>query len=306
MTDQEKLPQQRTLVQDPNRSNVTSGTVIETVTNGNGKTIENGGVSTNPDLSFVGSAAPNQTAQLFDNGAPAHSPVNVDNNGHFSLIITDQKNGPHVYAVETTDGQVSDPYIVHMELPLHAAIVWINDPNGDVIENGGSTTFVDLSFVGEGEPNTTVVLLDYGILVGRLNIDANSHWSAVLNGLSVGAHSFTVIGSDGVESRPWIILVVNSVPVTIQFLLGDNGEFIGNHEQTTATTVTVVGTANPGEKGKIVDYENDLAPFTADSNGIYTAKISNLAEKVHTIRTITAAGRISSPWAFRVVPAKAR
>jgi hypothetical protein len=306
MTDQEKLPQQRTLVQDPNRSNVTSGTVIETVTNGNGELIENGGVSTNPYLSFVGSAAPNQKAQLFDNGVPAHSPVNVDHVGHYSLIITDQKNGPHFYTVETTDGQASDPYIVHMKLSLHAAILWINDPNGDVIENSGSTTFVDLSFVGEGEPNTTVSLLDRGIHVGTLNIDANAHWSAVLNGLSVGAHSFTVVGSDGVESSPWNIRVVNSVPVSIQFLLGESGQLIDNHEQTTDTSLTVVGTANPGENGTIVDYDNDLVKFTANLNGVYTAKISNLAEKVHTIRAVTASGRVSDPWAFRVVAPKAR
>ncbi|AMQ82557.1 MULTISPECIES: hypothetical protein [Pseudomonas] len=306
MTDQEKLPQQRTLVQDPNRSNVTSGTVIETFTNGSGESIENGGVSTNPDLSIVGSAAPNQKAQLFDNGVPKHFPVNVDHNRHFSLIIKDQVNGPHSYTVETTDGQVSDPYIVHMVLRPHAAILWINDPDGGVIEDGGSTTFVDMSFVGEGEANTTVSLLDNGILVATLNIDANAHWSALLNGLSVGVHHFTVVGSDGVESRPWIVVIVNSVTPTIQFLWGESGQLIHNHEQTTDTSLTVVGTANPGEKGKVVDYEKDLSSFTADSNGIYTAKISNLAEKVHTIRTITAGGGISSPWAFRVVPAKAR
>lgn len=306
MTDQEKLPEQRTLVQGLQRSAAKSGTVIETVTDGNGNLVEDGGVCRNPDLSFVGRAAPGQQAQLLDHGEPAHPPVNVDNHGHFSLIITNQANGPHVYTVVTTDGQESDPFTVHMALPLQAAILWINDPNGDVIENGGSTTFADLSFVGQGEPNTTVSLLDNGILVATLNIDANAHWSAVLNGLSVGGHHFTVVGSDGVESSPWVVVVVNSVLLSIQFLLGESGQLIGNHEQTTDTSLTVVGTANPGEKGKIVDYEKDLAPFMADSNGIYTAKISNLAEQVHTIRAKTDGGRTSSPWAFRVVPAKAR
>ncbi|WP_409315640.1 hypothetical protein [Pseudomonas sp. KCJK9016] len=305
MTDQEKLPQQRTLVQGPDSKALLSQTGIESVTNGNGELLENGGISTNADLSFVGFAAPNQTAQLFDNGAPAHSPVNVDRNGHFSLIVTDQQNGPHEYTVHTSDGHVSEPFTVHMHLPARASIFWVNGPDGVVIENGGSTTFVDLSFVGEGEPNQTVNLLDNGILVATLNIDANAHWSAVLNGVAPGQHDFTVVGQDGVESPPWSIEIKPSVLLSIQFLLGESGQLIGNHEQTTDTSLTVVGTANPGEKGKIVDYENDLAPFTADSIGIYTAKISNLAEKVHTIRAITDGGRISSPRAFRVVAAKA-
>jgi hypothetical protein len=306
MTDQEKLHEQRTLVQGLQRSAAKSGTVIETVTDGNGNLVVNGDVCRNPDLSFVGNAASDQQAQLLDHGKPAHPPVNVDSRGHFSLIITNQANGPHVYTVVTTDGKVSAPFTVHMALPLQAAILWITDPNGNVIENGGSTTCIDLSLVGQGEPNTTVSLLDNGSLVATLNIDANAHWSALLEGLSVGEHHLTVVGSDGVVSSTWIILVVNSVEVSIQFLLGESGRLIANQEQTTDTSMTVVGTANPGEKGKVVDYENDLASFTADSNGIYSAKISNLAQKVHTIRAITDGGRISPPWTFRVVPAKAR
>ncbi|MGY2441635.1 hypothetical protein [Pseudomonas sp. SDO52101_S400] len=306
MTDQEKLPEQRTLVQGLQRSAAKSGTVIETVTDGDGNLVEDGGVCRNPDLSFVGSAAPDQQAQLLDHGRPAHPPVNVDSRGHFSSIIKNQANGPHVYTVVTTDGLVSDPFTVHMAGPLQAAILWINDPNGDVIENGGRTTFADLSFAGQGEPNTTVSLMDNGILVDTLNIDANAHWSAVLNGLSVAEHHFTVVGSDGVVSSPWIVAIENSVLLSIQFLLGESGKLIGNQEQTTDSSVTVVGTANRGEEGKIVDYDSELVPFKADPNGIYTAKISRLAEKVHTIRAITAGGRISSPHVFRVVPAKPR
>lgn len=306
MTDQEKLPKQRTLVQGPDSRALSSQTGIESVTNGNGERLEHGGISTNADLSFVGFAAPDQTAQLFDNGTPAHSPVNVDNNGHFSLIVTDQQNGSHVYTVRTSDGQVSETFTVHIQVPLRATIFWVNGPDGVIIENGGSTTFVDLYFVGGGEPNQTVKLLDNGILVATLNIDANARWSAAMNGVSPGQYHFTVVGQDGVESPPWSIEIKTSVLPSIQFLLGESGQLIGNHGQTTDTSLTVVGTAHPNGQGKIVDYDNDLVEFTADSNGIYTAKISNLAEKVHTIRMITAGGQISSPWTFRVVPAKAR
>lgn len=208
--------------------------------------------------------------------------------------------------MKTTDGQVSAPYTVHVVAPEHARISWISDTNGNVIDNGGSTTSVDLNFEGRGEPNSGVTLKDKGVPVGILNVPGDGGGSAALKGLPTGTHVFTVAGTTGVESEPWVVVIVDSVTLTIQFLLGESGKLIGNHEQTTDTSLTVVGTANPGEEGKIVDYQSDLVRFKADSNGVYTARISNLAEKAHTIRAITDDGRISSPWAFRVVPAKAR
>ncbi|WP_236181934.1 MULTISPECIES: hypothetical protein [Pseudomonas] len=306
MTDQEKLPEQHTLVQTGQRSTAKSTTIIESVTDGDGKPVEDGGFTESRNLSFTGRAAPDQKAQLLDNGVPAHDLVNVDSRGLFSLIVTNQENGGHGYTVKTTDGQESDSYTVHVVGRQNANILWISDTKGDVIENGSSTKSVDLNFEGRSEPYSSVTLKDNGVPVGILNVPGDGGWSAALEGLTAGTHVFTVAGSTGVESEPWVVVIVDSVTLTIQFLLGESGKLIGNHEQTTDTSLTVVGTANPGEEGKIVDYQSDLVRFKADSNGVYTARISNLAEKAHTIRAITDDGRISSPWAFRVVPAKAR
>ncbi|POA35286.1 hypothetical protein [Pseudomonas sp. GW456-12-1-14-TSB6] len=302
MTDQEKLPAQHTLVQTGQRSTAKSTTIIESVTDGDGKPIEDGGFAENRNLSIIGSAAPDQKAQLLDYGEPAHPPVYVDRSGHYSLIAPDQKNGVHLYTVKTTDEQVSASYTVHVVAPQDASISWISNSNGDVIENGDSTTSVDLKFEGSGESNSKVTLKDKGVTVGILNV-LEGGWSAALTGLQPGEHEFTVVGSTGVESKPWIVVIVGSVTLTIQFLLGESGQLIGNQEQTTDTSLTVVGTANRSEKGKIVDYDNNLVEFVTDPNGIFTAKISNLAQKVHTIRAITDDGRISAPRVFRVVKA---
>jgi hypothetical protein len=119
--------------------------------------------------------------------------------------------------------------------------------------------------------------------------------------LVTGLHQFTVLGPDGVLSQPWDIEVKESAPLGIQFVIDSNLKLLGNHEKTTAKTVTFVGTANPNEIGFLSDYDNDVSSIQADSNGVFTVTAYDLAEKVHTFRIRTYENRVSAPWTVRVV-----
>ncbi|MHC8384007.1 hypothetical protein [Pseudomonas sp. LB3P14] len=306
MTEQVKLPQLRSLVQSSSKNTRESRTLILAVTNGDGELIESGGTSKNGDLSFVGAAEPDQTAEVLDRGVPVHPPVNVDNLGHYSAFLPKQTFGEHEYSVRTSDGQESAVWHIFMDVPELAEIQWVAGPDGVPIESNKSTVHRALSFVGWGPALQTVDLLDCGELLQTLNVDGNNHWSALAENVSEGLHDFTVRGEDGEESAPWKILVTKQAELSVQFVIGASFQLIGNHESTTDKKLTLVGTANPGESGFIVDYERDLVPFVADKNGVFTATIECLEAKVHTFRAKSDQGRVSTPWAIRVVASKSR
>jgi len=301
MTDQEKLPHQRTLISSLDKIAKVSSTRIESITNGKGEPIDNGGVTDNSDLSFVGSAQPSQYAQILDNGVGTHPAVWVDDNSHFSAFLPDEAAGEHVYTVQTMDGHKSDVWRVFIVKVTEADIDWVNDSNGNPIERGGFTRDTELNFVGIGRSHTEVKLFDNGNYLQTLTVDGNSHWNALVQDLVTGLHQFTVLGPDGVLSQPWDIEVKESAPLGIQFVIDSNLKLLGNHEKTTAKTVTFVGTANPNEKGFLSDYDNDVSSIQADSNGVFTVTAYDLAEKVHTFRIRTYENRVSAPWTVRVV-----
>jgi hypothetical protein len=301
MTDQEKLPNQRTLVSSLNKTAKAGWTQIQTIINGEDELIDNGGSSNNPNLSFVGRAMPDQYAQILDNGVACHPPSWVDSNHHFSAYLPDQTPGEHAYSAETPDGQVSDVWHVFIGTPSSSDIDWVNDSNGNPIERGGFTWDTELNFVGFGVANTEVKLYDNGVYLQTLRVDGNRHWSALVQHLVPGFHQFTVLGPDGVLSQPWVIEVKEPVPLAIQFVIDSNFKLLGNHEKTTATTVTFVGTANPNEKGFLADYDNDVASIQADSNGVFTVTADDLEPRVHTFRIKSDNGRLSDPWTIRVV-----
>lgn len=307
MNDQVTLSEPRILVQPLGKRTSHTGTQILSITNGYGEPIEPGGISTNGDLSFVGAASPDQQAQILDRGVPAHIPVNVDEAGHFSAFLPGQRYGDHEFSVRTTDGQESALWPVFVDVHEEASIEWIAGPDGELIYNGATTLHNELSFVGQGIADQSVDLLDNGVILQTLNVDEGRHWSALVKDLSTGSHNFTVRGRQGEESSPWRVLIKKPAPLSIQFVIGKGSfQLIGNHESTVDRTVTLVGTANPGETGGIVDYHNELVPFAADQNGVYTATIEGLEEnRVHTFRLKSDMGRLSTPWAIRVIASQA-
>ncbi|HGM5554677.1 TPA: hypothetical protein ACKP2V_005000 [Pseudomonas putida] len=298
MTDQEKLPEQRTLVSPPKQRKKTAAPRITSIINDDDEFIPNGGTSENDGLHFVGTADAHQWAEILDYGIQAHPHVRVDENRHFSAYLPEQTQGAHQYSVRV-NGQVSEPWTVN--IVTTAKIEWIYEPDGQPIENGGSTRSDDLSFVGWGEPNKTVKLLDHGELLQTLNVNDQSHWSALVEGLEIGNHVFTVQDEDGHVSAPWTVLVKESALLSTQFVIGkDHLQLIPHQAETNENTVTLVGTANPGEHGWIVDYEGDLVRFEADENGVYKATVEGLTNKVHTFRAKSVLGRLSTPWVIRV------
>ncbi|MBF6034767.1 hypothetical protein H8F23_16075 [Pseudomonas sp. P155] len=298
----------RTSVAQPSGSTKRVAPIILSITNGDDISIPPDGTTTNGDLSFVGSAAPNQLAVMLDYGIPAHPSVTVDERGHFSALLLDQAPGNHAYSVRTSDGQLSAPWTVKVDVSETVSIDSVYDPAGRLVGKGETTFQNELNFIGKGAPGKVVELVNNGTVLSLLNVGTDGHWSAKIKDLKTGTQNFIARETNGQQSSPWRVLIKQPAPISIQFVLGNESfQLIGNQETTSDRSVTLVGTATPGETGWIVDYQRDLVPFAANEHGVYCATIEDLEENwVHTFRLRSDLGRLSTPWAIRVVSSKLR
>ncbi|KHA73413.1 hypothetical protein NZ35_09565 [Pseudomonas chlororaphis] len=308
MNDQVTLSEQRTAVNNPDER-MNTIPVIKTIKNGNGEYIEPGGTSKSPHLIIDGIVAPVQKVELLRHSIPIGDPVIADGGGNVRFYLANQERGFHEYRLRSSENNVSAGYAVFVDVEEKASISYVTDPEGHLIESGGSTLHSSLSFVGRGVAGTKVKLLVNGKEEQELNVDDRSHWSALVESLVPGSHEFVARGENS-QSDPWNILIRESTPISIQFVLGnENFQLIGNHEPTTDRSVTLVGTANPGETGCVVDYHGKLEPFTANQYGFYYVTIENLeANLAHTfrLRSDLYGNRLSEPWAIKVVSSKLR
>ncbi|WP_095113269.1 hypothetical protein [Pseudomonas sp. Irchel 3H7] len=281
---------------------------ILSITNGDDISIPPDGTTTNGNLSFFGSAEPNQLAVMLDNGIPAHHLVTVDERGDFSALLLDQARGIHAYSVATSDGQVSATWTVEVDVSEKVSIDSVYDAAGRHVGNGETTFQNELNFIGKGAPGKVVELVNNGTVLSLLNVGTDGHWSANIKDLKTGTQNFIARETNGQHSSSWRVLIKQPAPISIQFVLGNESfQLIGNQETTTDRSVTLVGTATPGETGWIVDYHRDLVPFAANEHGVYSAKIEDLKENlVHTFRLRSDLGRLSAPWAIRVISSKLR
>lgn len=306
MNDQVILSEQRKAVDTPDKR-MNTIPVIRTIKNGNGEYIESGGTSTSPHLIIDGTVAPVQKVEVLRHSIPIGDPVIADGGGNVRFYLANQERGFHEYRLRNSDNNVSAGYAVFVNVEEKASISDVTDPEGKLIEPGGSTLHSSLSFVGRGVAGTKVKLLVNGKEEQELYVDDNSHWSASVESLVPGSHEFVAQGENS-RSDPWNILIKTPTPISIQFVLGNESfQLIGNHESTTDRSVTLVGTANPGETGWIVDYHRDLVAFAANEQGVYFVTIEGLeVNRFHTFRLRSDLGRPSLPWAIKVVSSKLR
>ena len=278
--------------------------IIHSITNGVGELILDGATTLNADLTLTGSAAPDQYIDIRDSSYLFYPRVYVDGEGKFSVELLNQPRAILDYRIRTEDGQESATWSVVVDFDRSGAITSFRDPDNEVRGNGGETRPGELTFVGVGEPGQVVELLHEGAVLQTVNVDANGGCSAVVNGLSGGRHVLTARKPGKEQSTPWRILIHEPSPLSIEFVKGKgNSPSIANGESTTYRTLTLVGTASPGETGWIADEDRNLAPFAANEYGVYSATVEYLAVgRTHALRLESDLGRTSPNWVLTVDP----
>ncbi|MGE8289124.1 MAG: Ig-like domain-containing protein, partial [Stenotrophomonas sp.] len=250
---------------------------------GQGKTTDD----TTPTLK--GTAEAGSTVHIYDNGSLLGSVVAGSNGVWGYTPTTPLNNGPHSFTVTSEDkaGNVSTPsdayaVIVDTVPPGKPSIGSVYDDQGDVTGNltsGQVTDDAKPELKGTAEPNSTIIVKDNGVEIGRAPVDAGGNWSFVPETpLLQGEHPLTVVNVDaaGNESLPSDAFVVNvgssaapAVP-SVTGVIDDVGTVQGNLQKNAITDdarPTITGTAQPGMTISVYDNGKLLGTTQVDAKG---------------------------------------
>ena len=221
---------------------------------------------TTPTL--AGRAEAGSTVRIHDNGSLLGS-VTADASGNWSYTPgTPLNNGTHSFTVTAQDSAgnlspASEPYAITIDtvVPTQPAITQVYDDQGDVTGNlssGDATDDSKPTLSGTAEANSTVIVRDNGVEIGRAPVDAQGNWSFEPTlPLGKGPHGFTVeavdaAGNTSVPSERFELVLVNDEPPAapaITAVVDDVGSLTGTIQKNGITDDArpeIQGTAQAG------------------------------------------------------------
>lgn len=279
---------------------------------------------TRPTLS--GSAEPNGSVQIFDNGvAIGSAPVSTD--GTWSFTPTSALGeGTHSLTVSATDasgnsGPASAPVTITVDTTAPAApvITRVTDDSGSVtgpLTSGQATDDTRPTLSGSGEPGATIRLYDNGVEIGSAQVNADGSWSLTpVTPLSGGNHPLTVTATDaaGNSSTPspvFNVLIDITAPVApvLAAVIDDasgTAQPLTSGQLTRDTQPALSGTSEAGATVRIFDNGTEIGAVQADASGNWSfTPTTALGEGTHalTLRATDAAGNTGpASAAFTVV-----
>ncbi|MBS4077722.1 Ig-like domain-containing protein [Pseudomonas rustica] len=219
---------------------------------------------TEPQVS--GTAEPFSTVTLFANGVAVGSIV-ADALGNWSITpnpaLLPGLNNLSATATNAAGNESAPtgdyPITVDVTAPAAADASQLEDNVGAVtgpITSGDTTDDSTPTFSGTAEPNTTLIVFDNGVEIGRVPVDGAGNWSFTpAPPLANGPHSFSTFvvdaaGNRSPESAPIDFIVdTSAVVISIDQVTDDVGPNQGplaSGGVTDDTTPTLSGQATPG------------------------------------------------------------
>mgnify|MGYP003583143742 CR=1 FL=1 len=205
--------------------------------------LQQGEVTDDARPALAGTAQANHTVRLYDDTTFLGEVV-ADANGRWTFTPTAAlPDGPrHITATSTSPlGQTSDAsnawdFVVDTTPPQAPVIVAVADDVGSIVTpnmaDGATTDDTRPAFTGTAEGNSTVVVYDDGVEIGRVPADASGHWTFTpATALSEGPHRITVAaidraGNTSAPSDPFGFTVDTTAPTqtaTLTALGKDSG-----------------------------------------------------------------------------------
>ena len=280
--------------------------------------VANGGVTDDTQPLLSGTAEQGSTIKIYDNGVLVDSVVASGPGGAWSYQIVDPlKPGPHSFTVTATDaaGNVSLPsaiFAMNVNNTAPAAILnyTVTDdvsPGVGTLTSGATTndSLPTISGIG-ATPNTTVIVLDGGVEIGRGTVNGLGVWSVTpTRALGEGAHSLTLVVADaaGNTSEATDPFSLNVDTITPQAgalpLVNDNVGTVKGDLTSGAlsddNTPTLRGTVEPNVWVNVYDGSKLLTTVKADASGAWSYTPAALADGEHRFSTTVsdAAGNVS-------------
>jgi hypothetical protein len=289
-------------------------TVVDVVTpaitrvSENNRGISNGGVTTATSVLLRGTASVRQLVEIYE-GSTWLETVRSDDSGTWYKTVSDLAKGGHSFTAIGLydDDPKSDAFAITVVDVVNPVISSVVDDKGVEIPNNGSTMATTVKLTGTASIRQQVQILNSGTPLRTVRSDDTGVWIWEVTGLSTATHSFTAKGIYGVEpeSDPFAITVLEVVKPTISSVLNDNGVDIPKDGLTTATTVTLIGTALSNMEVQIYNGRTLLETAMSDGTGAWRQEVTGLSTATHsfTAKGIYGSNPESEPFAITVVEA---
>ena len=233
-------------------------------------------ITSDNTLTIQGTASPGHQVLVYDTISGARQLVGfniVNGMGNFSVTTDPLYNGTHRLQVQTMDTLKNESaavqigtWLVDNSPPVEPIINKVTvDTN---IDNDKVTSANTLTVFGLGEPGCFVKIYDSAVLIGQGSIDSDSKIEVTTNELEDGQHVLSIILEDKAGNTSptkslgtWTIDTQTPDAPVVTSVSTDTGLIDNN---TKDTTLTVIGTAEPGSVIKL--FANNVMAGLAVTN----------------------------------------
>jgi hypothetical protein len=183
----------------------------------------------------------------------------------------------------------------------------VRDSQGEIAD-GGDTGEMQLQLRGRAPENALgLKIYDGDDYLTEATILDKGNWTASVSLSAIKDYVFYAKTADsGPSSNAWKIQVREKTTLFIQSVRGENLVPIGNPGETSFTTLKLIGRAERGEHGYIVDGSvtppQDLFPFQADKDNHWEVDIPHLERREYRFIAKSSTGRESESWVIRILP----
>jgi hypothetical protein len=224
-----------------------------------------GGSTNDTEPQVTGTAEPGSTVTLFANGVPVGTII-ADALGNWTITpnpaLTEGVNNLTATATNSA-GNTSVPtgiypITVDTMAPAAADGSLLEDnvgPVTDPIVSGSITDDNTPTYSGTAEPNTTLIIFDNGVEIGRVPVDPDGNWNFTPTPLVDGPHSFSTQVVDAAGNRSPLSTPIDftvdtsAVAISIEQALDNVGPIqdpLTSGSVTDDATPTLRGQATPG------------------------------------------------------------
>ena len=170
-------------------------------------------------------------------------------------------------------------------------------PNAPVIAGDSIINTNEVNLTGTAEANSTVTVYDGTTKLGTATADGNGAWSFTTGQLSSGNHAFTATATDAAgntsAASQAVDPIINLQPPAIVAFSPDSGTLADGI--TSATTLTLTGTAAANSTITVYDGTTQLGTATSDGSGAWSFTTGTLVNGSHSFTaTDTVSGATST------------
>ncbi|WP_347903654.1 hypothetical protein [Pseudomonas purpurea] len=270
---------------------------ISTVKDSKDQPISNPGTTFDTTLKLTGTVAEGEKVDIYDGDTRLGS-ATVSGTG-WTYEATGLTAKAYSFKAKGLYGDEpeSEIWAVTVRAATKPGISTIKDSNDQLIGNPGTTFDTLLKLTGTAGVGEIVTIFSGDDSRGTLRADDGT-WRVEQNSWGLGTLAIRVVAS-GLDSDIWRVTLID-VPLVISSIRAGDVD-VPPDSTTTATAVTVKGTAAPNQFVTVFDGDLSMPTINADRNGEWEMPISGLKPGLHEIKAQKVDGTPSAIWRFTVV-----